>query len=92
MHPIRIQAATFFPDELVIISLVFEHVKEDPVVTFVLRCYVCSLAEEMLAGGRAAYYGVEISGAVAGVDDDGFAEGFPKRVQDIFYERYKVSD
>lgn len=65
MHPIRIQTATFLPDELVEVSLVFEHVEEHPVVTFVLSRYVCSLAEEMLAGGRAAYYGVEATGAVA---------------------------
>ena len=65
MHPIRIQAATLLPDELVKVSLVLEHVKEDPVVSFVLGCYVCSLAEKMLAGGRAAYYGVELFGAVA---------------------------
>lgn len=65
MHPIRIQVATLLPDELVKVSLVFEHVKEDPVVSFVLRCYVGSLAEEMLAGCRAAYYGVEATGAVA---------------------------
>ena len=65
MHPIWIQAATFLPDELVKVSLVFEHVKEDPVVSFVMCCYVGSLAEEMLACGRAAYYGVEATGAVA---------------------------